>query len=71
MLCSMSQGWKVEHDDSGQLVATHQHDIGDPHGAEIKRGEDGYRYAECGCGAVFTIGRDRGPEAAEITRPSE
>ena len=63
-MLAMSEGWKIDHNESGELVATHQHDRGEPVVATMQKGADGINQAVCECGASFPIDRDHGDRAS-------
>jgi hypothetical protein len=58
-----NEGWKVEHNERGELVATHQHESGEPVIAKLGKREDGVEFWRCECNAVFERGRGRGERA--------
>ena len=55
--------WKIDHNEQGQLVATHDHGGGAIVGAELGKRDDGVEFWRCECGAEFDRGLGRGERA--------
>jgi hypothetical protein len=47
----MNEGWKVDRDKDGQLVAHHQHESGERVRLPILTNQEWLGYAHCECGA--------------------
>ena len=63
MIRGMDGSWKIDHNEQGELVATHDHGGGTIATAELRRRDDRVEYWLCQCGAEFDRGRGRGERA--------
>ena len=59
----MSSEWLIGNSADANLTVSHDHGDGKPRSTDLRKADDGTRFAVCDCGAQFVIDREHGDRA--------